>query len=91
VLGVSLDLLGPGAARETAVEKVRSFLAARELELPTLIYEPAEYEALSKAYQLPGAVPITLALDRTGKVVDHHLGQAEAERFREMARKAIGP
>lgn len=89
VLGVSLDLLGPGGEREAITGKVRSFLKARELALPTIILEPSAYEAVSKAFSLPGAVPVTLALDRSGKVVDHHLGEASGERFTEMLEKAL--
>lgn len=91
VLGISLDLLGPGGERAQVLDKVRSFLAAREFELPTVVLEPAEYQALSAHYDLPGAVPVTLALDARGKVVDRHLGEASAEQLRALLAKALAP
>jgi thiol-disulfide isomerase/thioredoxin len=88
-LGVSYDLMVPGVERGQAVEKVRGFLVKRELALETLIYEAPDFEAIDARFQLPGAIPVTLAFDRDGKVVDRSEGETSRERFAEMARKAL--
>ena len=40
--------------------------------------------------ELPGAIPVTLAFDRNGKLVDRHEGEATRERFAAMMKKALG-
>jgi hypothetical protein len=38
---------------------------------------------------LPGEVPVTLAIDRTGNIVDRQEGQADKRRFAEMMERAL--
>jgi hypothetical protein len=35
-------------------------------------------------------VPVTIAIDAAGRIVDRHAGQATRQQFQEMMRKAIG-
>jgi thiol-disulfide isomerase/thioredoxin len=91
VLSVNLEFFGPDIEREAVLPKVRAFLAAREFELPTIVIEAEEYSALSRQYDLPGQVPITLAIDRKGRVVDQHLGKATHEDFRDLFETALKP
>jgi thiol-disulfide isomerase/thioredoxin len=90
VLGVSFDLMIPGVTAQEAVGKVRAFLAERELALDTVVYDDEDYVAVDTRFELPGGIPVTLALDRTGAIVDRHVGEADAERFEELARAALG-
>ncbi len=90
VLGVSFDLMIPGVERAETAGMVREFLTERDLALTTLIYDAPDYDSINERFDLPGAIPVTLAFDADGELVDRHAGQASAERFEEMMRKALG-
>ena len=90
VLGVSFDLLVPDVERAEVEDLVRTFLAERDLALPVLIYEAPDYDAINARFDLPGGIPVTLAFDREGKLVDRQMGAASRERFAEMMRRALG-
>jgi cytochrome c biogenesis protein CcmG, thiol:disulfide interchange protein DsbE len=90
VIGVSYDLMIAGAERATIERTVRDFLAGRELDLPVLIYDAPDHESINQRFGLPGEIPVTLAIDKTGQIVDRQHGQAGRERFDEMMRKALG-
>lgn len=89
-LGLSFDLMVPDVKRGEVVDKVRAFLNARKLPLPTLIYDAPDYEAVNARLNLPGFVPVTLAFDRDGREVGRAEGQADKARFEELARLALG-
>ena len=89
VLAVSFDLMIPDAERGEVVETGRAFLAERDIALPVLIYDAPDYEAINAHYELPGGVPVTLAFDRTGKIVDRQDGPAGKARFATMMRMAL--
>ena len=90
VLALSYDLMVPDVERATVADVVGAFLAQRKLELRTLIFEAPDFDEINRRLDLPGPVPVTLAIDRTGKVVDREPGQAGRARFEEMMRKALG-
>jgi len=90
VLGVSYDQMLPDMTRDSALTLVRDFLAKRKLALPTLILDAPDFEAIDARFELPGAIPVTLAFDKTGKLVDRSEGETTRERFAEMMRKALG-
>jgi cytochrome c biogenesis protein CcmG, thiol:disulfide interchange protein DsbE len=90
VLSVSYDLMVPNVDRATLVEKIRKFLGDRKLDLPTLIYDASDYDAINERLGLPGPVPVTLAFDKSGRVVDREVGQATKERFEAMMDAALG-
>lgn len=91
VVGVSYDLMVAGADPTTVEDDVRAFLAARDLaDFDVLVYDEIDYEAINERFGLPGEVPVTLAVDRDGRIVDRHEGKAGRERFDELMRKALG-
>jgi hypothetical protein len=63
---------------------------ARELSLSSVILEPDEVERVDERFELPGYIPVTLAFDRAGNLVDREDGPASRERFEELMRKALG-
>jgi thiol-disulfide isomerase/thioredoxin len=90
VLGVSHDRMFAKVEQDAVAEMVRSFLRERDLPLPTVLLDEGAVERLDERFELPGFIPVTLAFDRDGKVVDRHEGEASRERFEEMMRKALG-
>jgi thiol-disulfide isomerase/thioredoxin len=89
VLGVSYDLMVPGANRDAVLEKMRSFVSERWIDFPVLIYDEDDYDAINERFDLPGEIPVTLALDRNGEIVDRQEDSAEKARFVEMMEKAL--
>jgi thiol-disulfide isomerase/thioredoxin len=90
VLGISLDLMAAGTTLEQVQEKMTPFLRDRGIDFPILIYADGDPAALLERFDLPGAIPVTLALGRDGKVVDRHEGMAEREDFARLADRAAG-
>lgn len=90
VIGVSYDLMIPGADASTIETTMREFLDGRRLDIPVLIYDDVDYSAINERFELPGEVPVTLAIDKNGVVVDRQEGKAGKQRFDEMMRKAMG-
>lgn len=89
VLGVSYDLMTPGATRDEVLQQMRAFIAARSFDIPILIYEADDYDSINERFELPGPVPVTLAIDRKGKIVDRQDGESGKERFVAMMQKAL--
>jgi thiol-disulfide isomerase/thioredoxin len=92
VVGISYDyMVDTGGADGAAVQaSVREFLAGRDLHYDSLIYDEIDHEAINERFELPGEIPVTLALDKDGRIVDRQHGRAGRERFEEMMRKALG-
>ena len=90
VVLVSYDLIVPDAEREDARRRVTEFARKHGYGVPILIYDAPDYEAINARFDLPGGVPVTIALDATGKVVDVQDGEADEARFREMMQRALG-
>lgn len=90
VVGVSYDLMIAGAEREDTLTEMRAFLDGRGIDLPILIYDELDFAAVDERYDLPGEIPVTLAVDKTGKIVDRQHGKAGKARFEEMMRRALG-
>ena len=91
VVGVSYDLMVAGSDPDTIEADMRRFLDAQEIDIPVLIYDEVDYEKVNGRYSLPGEIPVTLAIDRAGNVVDRQHGKAGKERFAEMMEKALAP
>jgi thiol-disulfide isomerase/thioredoxin len=89
-LTVSYDLMIPDVTRDGVLKAMRSFVAERKIDAPVLIYDGPDYDAINDRFGLPGPVPVTIAIDATGAIVDRHEGQATREQFQEIFRKAIG-
>jgi thiol-disulfide isomerase/thioredoxin len=90
VVLVSYDLMLPNQEREAVREKVARFATERGIDLPILVYDALDYEAIDTHFELQGGVPVTLAFDREGKLVDREDQQTNKARFVEMMEKAIG-
>lgn len=90
VVGISYDLMVPGADREGIEDTMRAFMARKGMDYPVLIYDEDDYDALNERFELFGEVPVTLAIDAQGTVVDRQRGRATRERFEEMMRAALG-
>ncbi len=90
VVGVSYDLMVAGADAREVVPAMREFVTKREIDIPILIYDGLDYEAINDRFELPGEIPVTLAIDKDGKIVDRQHGQAGKVRFDEMMRRALG-
>jgi thiol-disulfide isomerase/thioredoxin len=91
VLTVSYDLMVPDATPAGALKQVQAFAAARKIDAPVYIYDGPDYEAINQRFGLPGPVPMTIAIDRAGKVVGRHPGKAGRAGFEAMMKRAIGP
>jgi thiol-disulfide isomerase/thioredoxin len=91
VILLSCDLMVPGVTREDARAKVEAFLAKRKYDVPGLIFDADNYDALNARYELPGEVPVTLAFDKNGKIVDRQAGRADEARFAAMMEHALSP
>ena len=90
VVGISYDLMVAGADTDEVLARMEQFLEKRGHHFPVLIYDDADYSGINERYDLAGPIPVTLAIDKTGRVVDRQDGSAGRERFEEMMRKALG-
>jgi thiol-disulfide isomerase/thioredoxin len=90
VLAVSYDLMIPDVTRDGVMKQMQAFVAERKMDLPVLIYDALDYDAINERFGLPGPVPATIAIDRSGAVVERHAGRASVEKFAAMMRKALG-
>ncbi|HUR29266.1 MAG TPA: TlpA disulfide reductase family protein [Planctomycetota bacterium] len=90
VVLVSYDLIVPKAKREGMRERVLDFAKQRGFEAPIYVYDGPDYEAINARFQLPGGVPVTLAIDAKGQIVEVHDGVADKARFRELMDAALG-
>ncbi len=94
VLGIDYDALStkPDEIGEL-ISRLEEFAETMGIGFPILVYNPAKGEdpgALEELLGLEGGLPETVAMDATGKIVDHQDGPADHERFAEMMRKALG-
>lgn len=89
VLTVSYDLMIPGVTRDEVLQKMRAFVTERKIDAPVLIYDASDYDAINARFGLPGPIPVTLAFDRKGAIVDKNEGQANKTRFQAMMQKAL--
>jgi thiol-disulfide isomerase/thioredoxin len=89
VLTVSYDLMIPDVTPEGVRAQVRAFTAERGYDLPVYIYEALDFEAINERFGLPGEIPVTLAIDATGRIVDRQDGQADRARFEALMAAAL--
>ena len=90
VLLVSYDQQISDAPSAEVEAKVRAFVAKRDWGLPVHVAERASLPAIEERYALPGPIPVTLAFDQDGKLVDREDGPSEPERFEALMKKALG-
>ena len=89
VLLVSYDMMIPGAKKDDVRTQMNAFVAKKKIDVPVRIFEGGDYEAINARFELPGEVPVTLAIDRNGKIVDRQEGQADKKRLAEMMERAL--
>jgi thiol-disulfide isomerase/thioredoxin len=90
VLTVSYDLMIPDATPKDVLKQMQAFVAGRKIDAPVYIFNAPDYDAINQRFGLPGPVPMTIAIDASGRVVDRHAGQAGRAGFVAMMKKAIG-
>jgi thiol-disulfide isomerase/thioredoxin len=90
VVGVSFDLMVPGADSAGIESRMRDFLAARGLDYPVLIYDDDDFAELEERYGVGGEIPVTLAIDASGAIVDRQIGKADRQRFEQLMLAALG-
>jgi thiol-disulfide isomerase/thioredoxin len=88
VLTISVDYVVPG--QPPTPDEVRRFAERAGWGLDVLYFQDAEHEGLDEAFDLPGSVPVTLALDAQGREVDRSEDKTSKERFEELALAALG-
>ena len=90
VVGISYDLMVPGADETTIIEETRAFLEKRDLAFPILIFDEIDYNAINQRFGIGAAIPVTLAINSEGRIVDRQEGRADKARFEEMMALALG-
>jgi len=90
VVTVSYDMMIPDVTPDAALKQVRAFAAKQGMDVPVLIFDGPDYDAINKRFGLPGPVPVSITLDRKGTVVERHSGKSSREDFAGMLRRAIG-
>ena len=90
VVGVTYDLMVPGPPAEEVHKRVSLFVDKKGFHFDHYLFDDADYDRINERLDLPGPVPITLALDAEGNEVDRQEGQAGRERFEAMMNKALG-
>ena|GEM_PF-1973743 len=90
ILLVSDDLMLPGISTQDARSKVLAAQKNLNLNAPIFLFDDENNEERDAYYHLPGAIPVTLCFDLTGKIVDRIEGGAPRERFREAVLRALG-
>ena len=89
VLLVSYDLQQPKADPEKTRERVERFVNGRKWGLDVALIEAQSIDAFHERYDLPGPIPVTLAFDRQGQLVDRHEGESDLAGFAELAQRAL--
>lgn len=89
VVLVSYDAMIPNQGRDAVLKEVKQFASRRKLDLPIYVLDAPDEDAINARFDLPGGIPVTLAFDREGKLVDRVDEQAGKARFVEMMRKAL--
>ncbi len=89
VLGVSFDLMASNTTREGLKLDMPAFLAQNGVDFPILIYDDGDPAPVIEKYELPGPIPVTLAISAAGRIVGMHEGFAELADFEELAERAV--
>lgn len=89
VLTVNYDLMLPDVTPQGVRDQVREFASKRGIDLPIYVYEALDFEAIDARFDLPGTIPVTLAIDATGRIVERQEGQADRARFEALMAAAM--
>jgi len=90
VITISYDYMVPGPANDAEVlAMVTEHLDSRALPLECLVYDEDDYEGVDTFLDLPGPIPVTLALDANGEEVARVEDRTDADGFRRLAEAAL--
>ena len=89
VVGISFDMAQRGVTLPATLDQLDSFLRARAIEFPILLLADGDPRRLNDRFDLPGNLPVTLAIDRDGRVVEVHEGAASRADFERLAAAAF--
>lgn len=83
-----------GAALEKTRERLPRFVQRRNLSFPVWLFGPSKDAELWQGFELPrarqsGGIPVTLAINRDGRVVDFVEGAASRDRMRALMAAAL--
>jgi hypothetical protein len=90
VVLVSYDLQTPRADRDAVVERVRKFVRKMQWPFEVLIYDAPDLDSINERFDLPGGIPLTLAFDKDGRLVDRIEGEAGTAEFTGVFESALG-
>ncbi len=88
-VGISYDLLGRQKERSGVTAAVRRFMASRGVDIPVVILDEDDSDAVTRKFGLSEFVPYTLAFDWNGAIVDRQEGSTNRERFSAMADRLL--
>ena len=89
VLGFTMDLWAPGYELAESAAALPGFLEERGLTFPVFLYGDTDPIPVLEEFGVPGDLPFTMVVDRSGALVEVHEGQASAEEFEALARRAL--
>ena len=89
VLLLSYDLQGPRPDRAKVVERLRKFVGDRGWGLPVFVLDAPDLEGIAERFELQGGIPVTLAFDKQGRLVDREDGESSRARFEELVQRAL--
>ena len=75
---------------QAIVPRVKRFIDNKGFDVPVLVYDAPNPDAINERFDLPGHIPVTLAFDKDGRLVDREDGEAGKERFEELMKHALG-
>ena len=90
VITISYDYMVPGPAGDAEVlALVKEHLDSHTLPLECLVFDEDDYQGINAHLDLPGPIPVTLALGADGKEVARVEDRTDAEGFRRLAEAAL--
>ena len=92
LIGFAMDPWAPGAKFEVAAAHAAlpGFLREHGVDFPVFLYGSDDATAVIQRLGIPGDLPVTLAIGRSGAVLAVHDGAASAAVFAELQRAACG-
>jgi thiol-disulfide isomerase/thioredoxin len=88
LIGVSLDDMLPGD-RQISKKKVAAFLDRQRIAFPN-VYYVGNSDALGEFLRFDGAIPITIAFDRSGRELWRQQGRLDRRKTISTIRKLLG-
>lgn len=89
VFGLSYDMMVAGADVEGLPKTMARFLNKKGFDLDVLLYDADDYDGINELLGLSGEIPVTLAVNGAGQIVDRQEGSASRERFEELLDSAL--